>query len=171
MKKTKKIIGVFGCILALVMGLGFGMLSFKDVLVKAETEDLHFVGYSGNMDKEVLHDITRLLRVDGDSPSITIFVHGQGGDPSHFSNNGSGDFVYEQNSMGDLLAKQLNYSINIYHAKFDKDTYASDDFFLYDLNRNLDNPYALGGENFSYSFNNKITKIENVARHSSPVIN
>ena len=176
MKSRNNIFGKLGCFFALMLGCSIGITSFNNVKGSANETmvDEHFVGYSGDIDKKVLHDITRLPNHSNDVPAITILVHGQSGDASHFSNglyeeendlnNGDEKFVYEQNSIGDLLSTQLDYSINIYLAKFDEETNEENDFFLYDLNPNRLNPNE--DNNFGYSDDNKITKIVNVAYHS-----
>lgn len=177
MKTRKNIFGIVGCFLALMIGSSIGITSFGRV--KGYADDMivdgHFSGYSDDMDENLLHNKTRLPYQSSDAPSITILVHGQGGDASHFSNNldkdetlldsdEKGEFVYEQNSIVDLLSKQLNYSINLYYAKFDIETEQENDFFLYDLNPNQLNPNEV--DNFSYIVDDKITEIENVARHT-----
>ena len=166
----KNIFGILGCVLAIIMSCSIGITSFNNIKsyaaeMEADGDDEHFIGYSGNMEEEKLHDLTRLPHAVDDSPSITILVHGQSGDSSHFSNDGSGKFVYEPDSMGDILSKSLAYSVNLYLAEFDASTVEKNDFFLYDLNENHNNPYADGEESFSYS-SKKIKRIENISQHS-----
>lgn len=168
MKKKKNILGMLGCVLAIIMSCSIGITSFNNIksyAAEADSDDEHFIGYSGDMEEEALHNLTRLPHAVDDSPSITILVHGQGGASSHFSNDGFGKFVYEPDSMGDILSKSLAYSVKLYLAEFDVSTADKNDFFLYDLNENLNNPYADGVENFSYS-SKKIKRMENTSQHS-----
>lgn len=58
-----------------------------------------FSGYGYGKSDEYIHNITRLDSPSEDSPSVTILVHGQGGEASHWSNDTSYDFAYDPSPL------------------------------------------------------------------------
>ena len=163
-QKFTRILGVAFSILMFVI---IGLFAMKDIdfRVYGETQivDNHFVGYSEAMNGEQLHEVTRLPIASADAPSITVLVHGQSGDASHFSNDEKWAFEYEANSIVDQLSAKMNYSVNLYLAKFDKETTTNqEDFYLRDLNYNKE---TIGADGFQYT-EYPIKKIENVSKHA-----
>jgi hypothetical protein len=61
----------------------------------------YYLGNAMNVKKsdvlEYIHGKTQLLTASDDSPSITILVHGKGGDASHWSNSGENDLNSQKN--------------------------------------------------------------------------
>ena len=62
-----------------------------------------FSGYGYGKSDEYIHNITRLDSPSEDSPSVTILVHGQGGEASHWSNDTNYDFAYDPSSLIETL--------------------------------------------------------------------
>ena len=165
MKNIKiKITSLGAFILALLMMFTIFFIPFENVNFNAVAEVTTttkslFTGYSGTMDEEELHQKTRLPSKSTDAPSITILVHGQGGNASHFSNDGNGQFVYEENSLLDLLAKNLNNNVNLYWAQFQSKTNRS--FYLYDLKNSTN--YQ---QDIEKNLLQTLEKVKDVSRHT-----
>ena len=114
-------IRIIGYILV-VLFVSFVCINLYENIAKAEEIsiiDEHFIGYSENVTREELHQLTRIPSHCSDAPAITILVPGQGGDASHFSNDGTGNFCYEMESIADCLSNVVAYDINLYYATFD----------------------------------------------------
>jgi uncharacterized repeat protein (TIGR02543 family) len=108
------------------------LFSFADNISTAPTNVTYFEGYGINLDKEALHDITRISSLVDDTPSITIFVHGQGGNASHWSNDGKGHLSYDTASLVEKIRNDSG-GANVYWAQMakDADNDGLDDVFTY----------------------------------------
>ena len=80
-------------------------------------ETVYYEGYWGETWDDELHQLTRLPSQSNDIPSVTILVHGQGGDASHWSNDSNGEFVYDSTSLIEKL-RLIAGDANVYLAKF-----------------------------------------------------
>lgn len=87
---------------------------------------------------EEIHEATRLMSASDDSPSITVLVHGQGGDASAWSNNGNSKFTYDSSSLIEILRSKAS-NADIYWAKMSKKNYDGKDYIfdevIYQRNR------------------------------------
>ena len=72
--------------------------------------------YEGYADETVNEHLdTKISSKQDVLPSITFFVHGQGGNASHWSNDGQGGFIYDNNSA---IERLRTYSgAKVYWAK------------------------------------------------------
>lgn len=175
MRKSKRrsvLIIVLVSLIAVIMAFMAMNGLFEGLFAVAESkkDSGYFKGYSDGMDDELLHKVTRLSEESEDSPSITILVHGQGGDASHWSNDGevvldkngkeTSSYYFEQSEdsiiEGLINSAQVNGEVNLYWAKFETNS----DFYLMDLN-GLDEYYEA-----YYDDDTKLTKIEDVSKHA-----
>ncbi len=119
--KCKFVVKVFISIILSVVLLVCVFSPFALVSVVAadeNTEDVNlFIGHSdGTID---IHEATRLTSPSSDAPSLTVLVHGQGGSANNFSNDGNSNFVYDKDSLLDVLDLRSSYNVNLFWAKFE----------------------------------------------------
>ena len=78
--------------------------AFNNITALADTNSVepinvgYFNGYGKDLTDEQIHNATRIPNYVEDAPSITVLVHGQGGNASHWSNSASkslGNFLDE----------------------------------------------------------------------------
>lgn len=119
------------CLLGTIPGF-----SSKNIIIKADTTET-FVGLSGSLTDIDLYNATNTYNYNGDNdiikddaksgydyfntnvgtknsnsiysgaPQITVLTHGLGGDASHWSNNGMGDFSYDERSLFSRINVEL----------------------------------------------------------------
>lgn len=89
-----------------------------------------FKGYGKEKTNEEIHSLTRLTSPSEDAPSMTVLVHGQGGNASHWSNDENENFVYDSTSLIESL-RVLYPNSDVYLA----DMITSTKFNLMKLNR------------------------------------
>ncbi len=118
-KKNSKFKSIFVIILVVVIGCMIGFNFFKNITLKVYASATtytksFFSGYSSGMNDEQLHYLTRLQNNVEDLPSITILVHGQGGSANNFSNDGNSNFVYDKDSLLDVLDLRSSYMLTYF---------------------------------------------------------
>lgn len=69
-----------------------------------QNQQTFYQGYVDYTDDE-LHNYTKRTSPSSQSPSITVLVHGQGGNASHWSNDGNGNFEYDSNALVSTLSE------------------------------------------------------------------
>lgn len=83
--------------------------AFNNITALADTNSTepinvgYFNGYGKDLTDEQIHNATRIPNYVEDAPSITVLVHGQGGNASHWSNSASkslGNFLNENEGEG-----------------------------------------------------------------------
>ena len=99
-----------------------------------------------------LHQLTRIPSQSNDAPSITVFVHGYGGNASHWSNDSKGNFAYDPTSLIEQL-KEVDVDANMYFAKY---TSSIMDNLVIEKCDIIDNQYV----------KSKISKIDDVTKHT-----
>lgn len=83
MKYTRVIRSISGIlVVALFVGVLLLLLPLMQVFAASDSANTVFMGLGYNLDDETVHNRTRLPCSVEDAPSITVFVHGQGGDAS-----------------------------------------------------------------------------------------
>lgn len=172
------------CLLGTIPGF-----SSKNVIIKADTTET-FVGLSDSLTDIDLFNATNTYNYNGanniikddaksgydyfntnvgaknsnsiysGAPQITVLTHGLGGDASHWSNNGMGDFSYDERSLFSRINVELRKNgsndANIYWAKMtDRGS-----FYLYNLN-------SLPADKILYdaAILTKIPSITDVSKH------
>lgn len=119
---------------------------------------------------EEIHEATRLQTASDDAPSITVLVHGQGGNASAWSNNGKGKFAYDSTSLIEVLRKQVKY-VDVYWARMAKNAGGKDKNFRevkYQKNRFFLTKLSDGyydTDNTQPQTQQFITKITDVGKH------
>ncbi len=110
-KKNNKhlLMKVSCCALGIVM-LGSSIISgFYEKSISAlaaentQTNVAYFEGLGAEKSATDIHNTTRMKTDSSKSPSITVFVHGQSGEASHWSNDGAGNFCYDEASLIEKL--------------------------------------------------------------------
>jgi len=161
----------------------FNNVNFVYALNSTDTGNIaYFEGYSPNKCNEAIHHATRLANPSEDAPSMTILVHGQEGNASHWSNDGSGNFFYDETSIIEVLRGNGDFA-EVYWARMAKDSngdekddaffevntddekgyyfpYISDRFFLTKMH--IDN-YAIDGT--MPEAQEFVTKITDISKH------
>lgn len=112
-----------------------------------------FSGYGYGKTDEYIHNITRLDAPSEDAPSITILVHGQGGEASHWSNDVNYDFAYDSGSLIEML-RSLAPNAEVLWARMNNKT----QFYLTKLDR--------GNYNLDVNKQEYLTTIEDVSKHT-----
>ncbi len=140
---------------------------FKNYSAFAETRTSsaqHFIGRSNGMSLDEIHKMTRLNSASEDSPSITLIVHGQGGDAAHWSNDNDYNFAYDTNSMIENL-RRLAGNANVYWAKMDGEVEQKEGkkdvkykFYLSELDE--------GSYNTNLTTSHCLTEIEDISKHT-----
>ncbi len=105
MKKLNKIIACFLCCV-IVGSLLVGIVD--KLLVYANT--LEYITSYTNLTFSDLERLTQRKVVSNESPQITVFTHGCGGDASHWSNDSNYKFAKEDASMIEALRKKVDPS-------------------------------------------------------------
>lgn len=166
--KTKKnnLFAFISTLLSLLFIVSIILSPIKSIKGSADETTLYngfFKGYSEEHEigEEELHQITRMPTYSNDGASITILVHGQGGEASHFSHDNivneydnTFGFAYETNSLLDILSSQANG--HIYWA-----ICAGSNFTLYDIDNSSTINYEQEKENLV-----QLEKIETVSKHA-----
>ncbi len=179
------IIVIIMCLIGIISNF-----SYKSFIANASTIET-FVGTSGSPSGEYLYNATNTYNYNGannlpdvsakssyeyydtdtgsknsnlvydGAPQITVLTHGLGGDASHWSNNGAGDFARDPRSLFSRLNEEFNKNegvgASIYWAKM----VSTDSFYLYDLNdsSNIDNI------TYEYLQNETKTSITDTTKH------
>lgn len=116
MKKVaaKKItVIILAMALAIIMGLYLLLqLDWKKVLAEVN----YSTPYTSLSDSELDEKSFRTTKSE-ELPQITVFMHGLGGNASHWSNNGQGKFIYDSASMPEQLRQSFKDEAKIYVVK------------------------------------------------------
>lgn len=132
MKKAKDLLMKVSCCALGAIMLGGSIISCfygKSILALAEENTpmsvAYFEGLGANISENEIHNKTRKGTYSSDSPSITVFVHGQSGEASHWSNDGEGNLAYDEDSLIEKLRDDYG-GANVYWARMarDENTYA-----------------------------------------------
>ena len=106
MKKINKL-----CLITLILTF---LIGFFAPIISNINIDVYASEYTANyynLTDSQLESLTNRTSVSSESPQITVFTHGLGGEPSNWSNNiqsqGSGTFDYEQMSMIEQLRSSI----------------------------------------------------------------
>lgn len=104
---------IFSLILALIISSG----EYVPIVARANqlSANTKYVGYSEDMDDELICDVINSDNQLDSNTAITILTHGQGGTAGNWSNNGK-DFIYDANSLIEQLRDEIPDS-NVYVAQ------------------------------------------------------
>ena len=150
------------CVLIIISFISFNIvISISNIKADHDStsETIEYEGYwkevSEKYEKEedswnALHQLTRLPSKSNDTPSITVLVHGYGGNASNWSNDSNWDFAYDSTSLIERL-RTFASGANVYLA-----TYPHEDSILMQRCDVVDNQYVI----------TNLNRIDDVSKHT-----
>jgi hypothetical protein len=135
--------------------------NINDTDLYNETNTFNYLNSFGQ--NEARYDMSTRIQnrvVSTEDPLITVFTHGLGGDASHWSNVGTNNFAYSDDSLINRLARMSES--NIYWIKFKSDNVS---FNTYNISSNVYdgiNGYFQG----SYPTTNLVSHVTDISKHT-----